>query len=101
MGFKSRERKRKRRAATRAAQTTARVSGSSAGKWWLTIAIRDGCCARCAGVQRVGHEIVYRHSPRVVLCLLCAESDLPVKPRPSLRWEREHGRRRRAARRRR
>lgn len=99
MGFKARERKRKKRAATNAAQAAARASGSSAGKWWLTIATRDGCCARCAGIQRVGHEIVYRHCPREVLCLLCAESDLTVKPRPSLRWEREHGGRRRSARR--
>jgi hypothetical protein len=99
MGFKSRERKRRKRAATNAAQAAARASGSSAGKWWLTVATRDGCCARCSGVFRIGREIVYRHRPMVSLCCACAENDPTIKPRPSLRWERTYGRRRRAARR--
>jgi hypothetical protein len=88
MGFKARERKRKQRAATIAAQRTARASGSSAGKWWLTIATRDCCCARHGGNLRLGREIVYRHSPGEVLCVLCAEADPTIKPKPSLRWER-------------
>jgi hypothetical protein len=88
MGFKARERKRKKRAATTAAQRTARASGSSAGKWWLTIATRNGCCARCSGVFRVRHEIVYRHRPMASLCCACAQNDPAIKPRPSLRWER-------------
>jgi hypothetical protein len=87
MGFKARERKRRKRAATNAAQSAARASGSSAGKWWLTIATRDCCCARCRGIHRIGREIVFRYRPKEVLCVLCAEADPTIKPKPSLRWE--------------
>lgn len=99
MGFRARERRRRKRAAMNATQRTARASGSSAGKWWLTIATRDGCCACHGGILREGREIVYRHSPGEVLCVLCAEADPTIKPKPSIRWERTYGRRRQAARR--
>ncbi len=92
MGFKQRERVRKRRAASDAAQVEARASGSAAGRWWLTVAVRDGCCARCAGVIRAGRECVYRHRPGELLCVSCAQNDPNVRWRPSLRWERERGR---------
>lgn len=100
MGFKARERKRKKWVAMNAAQSASRKSGSSMGKWWLTIARRDGCCARCGGVFRVGREIVYRHLPMEVRCCACGEADPTIKPRPSLHWEREQRRRRKAGRRR-
>jgi hypothetical protein len=99
MGFKARERKRRKRAGTKAAQAAARSSGSSASKWWLTIATRDGCCASCGGVFRVGREIVYRHRPMEARCCACAEDDPTIKPRPSLRWEATYGRRRSKSRR--
>lgn len=93
MGYKQRERKRRQRAAKEARRVASRASGSSASKWWLTIAVQDGCCARCGGMLRVGREVVYRHVPRETLCTSCAES-AGVEARPSLRWERERARRR-------
>jgi hypothetical protein len=38
-----------------------------------------------------GAEIVYRHEPREVRCVRCAERDPESKGyRPSIRWERKH-----------
>lgn len=88
MSFKTRERKRTKRIAVTAAQTQARRSGSSSARWYLTIVSRDTCCARCAGMLRVGREMVYRATPREALCPLCAELDPTIRPRPSVRWER-------------
>jgi hypothetical protein len=71
-------------------QRRSRSSGSSAGKWWLTIADRKGCCANvgCGVILKEGAEVVYRHSPMTTLCLRCAERDPECRYRPSLRWER-------------
>jgi len=51
-----------------AAQLAGRASGSSSSAWWLTLVVRDTCCARCGGVLRVGREMVYRHTPREARC---------------------------------
>lgn len=95
MGFRQRERKRerkrqerKREAASGSAQRQSRRSGSSAEKWWLTPLRSKQCCARCALVIREGGDAVYRHTPREVLCVPCAEQREDSKGyRPSMRWE--------------
>lgn len=90
MGFKQRERRRKQRAASGTAQREARDSGSSADRWWLTPLASTGCCARCGLVIREGGAGVYRHTPREVRCVPCAERREDSKGyRPSLKWERE------------
>ena len=97
MGFKQRERKRKAKAARQSSQLAARESGSSAGKWWLTLVVEDCGCARCGRVLRVGGEMVYRHAPREARCVLCAQQDDGRSWRPSLRWEQQRRTRRVAA----
>ncbi len=96
MGFKQRERKRKAKAARQGSQRKARESGSSAGKWWLTLVVEDCGCARCGRVLRTGGEMVYRHTPREARCVTCAQRDDGCSWRPSLRWEQQQ-RTRRAA----
>jgi len=97
MGFKQRERKRKAKAAQQGSQLAARESGSSAGKWWLTLVVEDCCCAQCGRVLRVGREMVYRHTPREARCTRCAERDPECRWRPSLSWERAGRGKRKAA----
>jgi len=88
MGFKQRERRRKAKAAAKSAQSRSRESGSSADKWWLTLLCSKQCCARCGLVIREGGEAVYRHTPREVRCMPCAEQREDSKGyRPSLKWE--------------
>jgi hypothetical protein len=45
------------------AEPRSRTSGSSAGKWWLTVAPKKCCCsnAGCAVILKEGAEVVYRH----------------------------------------
>jgi hypothetical protein len=87
MGFKQRERKRRRKIAVAGAQRESRRTGSSTRKWWLTVVSRHTCCARCSGGLRAGRPMIYRRSPQESLCLSCAEGDPTVKYRPSTRWE--------------
>ncbi len=65
-----------------------RTTASASDRYWLTIVKRNTCCARCAGLLRVRREMVYRHTPREALCVLCAERDPNVRFRPSVAWER-------------
>ena len=88
MSFKQREKKRKVKAAKVRAQAVGRRDGSSAGRWWLTIASKTTCCATCGHVLREGRELVYRHTPREVRCLRCAvHSPDSAGYRCSLKWE--------------
>lgn len=87
MSFRSRESKRKKKAAMSAAQSKAGATGL-APRWWLTIVTRDTCCARCALVLRIGAAMVYRSQPREALCPACAET-AGVKFRPSVAWEQQ------------
>lgn len=87
MSYKSRAKKR----AIAASKFTNR--DLMAGRWYLTIVKRDTCCARCAGILRIGAEMVYRHTPREALCKLCAESNPEIRPRPSTSWESSRRRR--------
>jgi hypothetical protein len=85
MSYRSRESKRKKKAAMSAAQSKAKATGSTS-RWWLTLTTRDTCCARCALVLRIGTAMVYRSQPREALCPACAET-AEVRFRPSVAWE--------------
>jgi hypothetical protein len=88
MAWKHREAKRKQRAAIARDRTEARKSGSSSGRWWLTIVSRTTCCANpeCRGILRVGGEMVFRKVPQEALCVACADR-AGIRYRPSARWE--------------
>jgi hypothetical protein len=79
MGFKQREKARKKKAAMVSSQAVSRTKAgsrapsSAADKWWLTVVRTTTCCARCGGVLRPGGEMVYRHTPREARCVLCGE----------------------------
>jgi hypothetical protein len=81
MGYKQRERKRKKKTAMGAAQRLAKKAGKS-DRWWLTTVKQTTRCARCARVLPDGDDLVYRAEPREARCLLCA-----LGYRPSVRWE--------------
>jgi hypothetical protein len=85
VSFQSRQKKRKYKAAVKQSK---RRSPETARRWFLTLAKKPGrfsCCG--AGFDR-GVEIVYRHEPREVRCLRCADRDPECRYRPSIRWER-------------
>ena len=97
MGYKARERKRRmKRAAATGAQRRSRDTASAAAKHWLTLVREDCCCNECAGILRVGRECVYRHTPREILCVVCAELQ-HLSSRPSVAWEQQRRSRRVAA----
>lgn len=74
----------RRRAAIRL--TKKQHSATIAARYYLTFAKRKTPCAGCGGKLETGSELVYRHEPRELLCLPCAESR-GIKARPSLKWE--------------
>jgi hypothetical protein len=86
MSFKSREKKRR----TRIAQSGSRRGQRSryADRHYLTIVSRAACCNRCGDRLRDGAECVYRHTPKQLLCLNCANRE-QIRYRPSMRWERQ------------
>lgn len=61
--------------------------------WFPTLATRKCCCNECDGMLPEKRETVYRHTPRTLLCALCAQRH-GIKARPSIRWEQAHKRRR-------
>jgi hypothetical protein len=88
MSFQSREKKRKYKAAV--AKSTRRHSSETARRWFLTISRKAGACDVCGDKLAAGADVVYRHEPREVRCVSCAESDPESKGyRPSIRWERK------------
>jgi hypothetical protein len=88
MSYESRQKKRRHKRIE--AKARQRPSPESARRWFLTLAKKPGrftCCG--VGFDR-GAEIAYRHEPREVRCVSCAESDPESKGyRPSIRWERK------------
>ncbi len=84
MSFKSRQKKRAARLAIAKIQADNR--DMMASRHYLTIVSRPACCNQCGGSLRDGVECVYRHTPREILCVACAES-AKVRHRPSRRWE--------------
>ena len=85
MSFKSREKKRQARVGQASGQREQR--SKYADRYYLTIVSRAACCNECGGSLRNGAECVYRHTPREILCKLCADSQ-KIHYRPSTRWER-------------
>jgi hypothetical protein len=90
MSYKSREKKRRARIAQLSGRREQRAK--FADRHYLTIVSRRACCNRCGGSLREGAECVYRHTPREILCVLCAD-DKKIHYRPSMRWERLQRRR--------
>jgi hypothetical protein len=75
MGFKSREKKRKAKAAGKVKQKNAKASGVSSQKWWLTVVRSKSCCAVCGGILHPGGEMVFRKAPMALLCVPCDSED--------------------------
>jgi hypothetical protein len=71
MSYKSREKKRRARIAQLSGRREQRAK--FADRHYLTIVSRRACCNRCGGSLREGAECVYRHTPREILCVLCAD----------------------------
>ena len=90
MGYKSREKKRQARIAQASGQREQR--SKYVDRYYLTIVSRAACCNRCGGALHAGAECVYRHTPREILCLDCADR-MQISYRPSMRWERLQRRR--------
>jgi hypothetical protein len=95
MGYKRRERQRRRKArvAREAAAKQSQANGDGADKDWLTPAPRKTrCMARgCSAPNlEVGRDVVVRYSRsgrlERVVCLFCADR-LGIKFLPSRRWE--------------
>ena len=91
MSFKSREKKRRAKLAIAKSRTE-----TMAGRHYLTVVSRHCCCNECGGSLREGREAVYRHTPKEILCKRCADRG-QLKPRPSLRWEKQRSKIRKAA----
>ena len=80
MSYKSREKKRRRKIAIANAR-------GRADRHYLTPVSRHCCCNRCGGSLRAGRDdAVYRHTPREILCLRCADAG-KVPYRVSRKWE--------------
>jgi hypothetical protein len=87
VSFQSRQKKRRYKRAI--ATSKKRHADDTARRWFLTLARKDGRCARCGRQLRRNGELVYRHEPRETRCLRCASLFEDSKGfRPSLRWER-------------
>ena len=90
MSYKSRQKKRAVAASKR------RYAHLIESRWYLTLVSRTTACARCGRVLREGAEMVYRYRPRESRCHHCALHELDSRGfHVSMRWEREHERRRR------
>jgi hypothetical protein len=85
MSFKSREKKRRARIAISKSRIEHREA--IAGRYYLTIVSRTCSCNRCGDRLREGRECVYRHTPREILCLGCANLG-KIRYRTSVKWER-------------
>ncbi len=91
MSYKSREKRRRARLAIERTRSERRET--MRGRHYLCVVSRDGCCNECGTSLRIGADAVYRHTPREIFCLNCS-SQLALKPRPSLAWERKEQRKR-------
>ena len=86
MSYASRQKKRRHKRIE--AKARQRRSPESARRWFLTLAKKPGKFGCCGDRFERGAEIVYRHEPREVRCVGCADRDPECSYRPSLRWER-------------
>ncbi len=89
MSYRSRQKKRQKKLAYQRSVARSRRTGETAQRWFLTLAKKPGKYTCCADSFERGAEIVYRHEPREVRCVRCADRDPESSGyRPSLRWER-------------
>ena len=80
MSYRSREKKRKAKAAIA-------NSHGKAERWYLTPVRQHCCCNRCGVSLRAGkHDMVFRYEPKEVLCQGCASTER-ISYRPSKRWD--------------
>jgi hypothetical protein len=87
MSYESRQKKRRHKRVE--AKAMQRRSPESARRWFLTLAKKSGRFACCGRRFERGGEIVYRHEPREVRCVRCADRLEDSRGyRPSIRWER-------------
>ena len=70
MSFKSREKKRRAKAAQSSSQREQR--SRYAERHYLTIVSRAACCNHGGERLRKGDDCVYRFEPKEILCLNCA-----------------------------
>jgi hypothetical protein len=85
VSYQSRAKKRKYKRVER----RARRAPETAKRWFLTLAKKPGRFGCCGDRFERGAEIVYRHKPREVRCVRCAERLEDSRGfRPSMRWER-------------
>src|SRR4051794_39399304 len=85
LSFRSREQKRRAKAAVAGAR---RAHGEvMRSRYFLTLSKRACRCCACGGRLAPEQEIVYRHDGPVVLCVFCADRDPLIEYRPSVRWE--------------
>jgi RNase P subunit RPR2 len=71
MSYKSRERKRRAKAAMGSA--VAKQREAYADRHYLTIVKRPACCNTCGRSLRNGSECVFRTRPMEILCKGCAD----------------------------
>ena len=88
MSYESRQKKRRHKRIE--AKARQRRSPESARRWFLTISKQAGTFNCCGLRFERGAEIVYRHEPRELRCLSCADRDPECSYRPSIRWERKN-----------
>jgi hypothetical protein len=86
MSYRSREAKRRKKAAIRAARGEHRERMDA--RYYLTKVKRPCSCSACGFKLKMGNDLVYRRAGPVTLCLRCADRDPLVDYRLSLRWER-------------
>jgi ribosomal protein S27E len=87
VSFQSREKKRRYKQAVKKAKQ--KYADETAGRWFLTFARKAAECDSCGVKLAARGEIVYRHKPRRIRCVRCAERLEDSKGyRPSIRWER-------------
>lgn len=93
MSFKSREKKRIRKAAI--GNVRSKHGETMKSRHYLTKVQRDCCCNTCGRALRKKNndDLVYRHEPREVLCLSCA-AEGGVNYRTSQRWDKANRTRR-------
>jgi hypothetical protein len=85
VSYRSREAKRRKKAAIRATKGEHRATMEA--RYYLTKVKRDCCCSACGAKLRFGADMVFRTAGPVTLCVGCADRDPLVDYRPSLRWE--------------
>jgi len=92
MSYRSREAKRKKKAAV--AQMKREHGVAMATRYYLTKVKRACRCSSCGGKLAARSDMVYRHDGPVTLCVRCADRDPLVDYRLAQRWENERARRR-------